>query len=229
MVQCSAAPSSSFAARFGADRSIALALLLLLSTGLACARNGSVSESQCAAGDWETIGYRDGALGYRSSRLLAHQDACVPHGVTPDRAAYQAGWQQGIAEFCQPDNGFELGRSGEGHANVCPASQREAFVAAYERGRSLFAAEARVREVENAIAQKTHRLHTIDEEMVATASAQLDPMLLPAHRIQLAARVKTLYDEKLRLAAEIPALEEELRIRTRDLEALDRSLASAAR
>lgn len=224
-----AALSSPSPTRLRADRLPAIALLLLVSTGFGCARNASVSESQCAAGDWETIGYRDGALGYRSSRLLAHQDACVPRGVTPDRAAYQAGWQQGIAEFCQPDNGFELGRSGEGHANVCPAPQRDAFLAAFERGRSLFTAEARVREVENAIARKTHRLHTIDEEMVATASAQLDPMLLPAHRIQLAGRVKTLYDEKLRLAAEIPALEEELRLRQRELEDVDRSMASAAR
>ncbi len=209
-------------------RHAALALLLLVPTALACARNASVSESQCAAGDWETIGYRDGALGYRSSRLLAHQDACVPHGVTPDRAAYLAGWQQGIAEFCQPDNGFELGRSGEGHANVCPAAQRDAFLAAFDRGRSLFAAEARVREVESAIAQKTHRLHTIDEEMVATASAQLDPLLLPAQRIQLAARVKTLHDEKLRLKAEIPALEAELRLRLREFETLDGAVASTA-
>jgi hypothetical protein len=228
MYQYPAVPSPSIRPRLPADRLGALALLLLVSTGLACARNASVSESQCAAGDWETIGYRDGALGYRSSRLLAHQDACVPHGVTPDRSAYQVGWQQGIAEFCQPDNGFELGRSGEGHANVCPAPQRDAFLAAFDRGRSLYAAGARVREVENAIAQKTLRLRTIDEEMVATASAQLDPMLLPAHRIQLAARVKTLYDEKTRLAAEIPALEEELRLRVRELEALDGAMASTA-
>lgn len=201
-------------------------LLPLLSTAVACSRGGSVSESQCAAGDWETIGYRDGSLGYRSSRLLAHQDACVPHGVTPDREAYQLGWRQGIEEFCQPDNGFELGRSGESHHNVCPTPQRETFLPAYDRGRTLYVAEARVAEVESAIAQKSHRLQTIDEEMVATAGAQLDPLLLPAHRIQLATRVKTLYDEKLRLAAEIPALEKELGVRTRELEALGRSMAA---
>ena len=42
-----------------------------------CASGGSVSENQCIASDWQTLGYRDGVAGYRSSRLLKHQDACV--------------------------------------------------------------------------------------------------------------------------------------------------------
>lgn len=202
--------------------------LFLLSTALGCARGASVSESQCAAGDWETIGYRDGALGERPSRLLAHQDACIPHGVTPDRDAYQLGWRRGIGEFCHPDNGFSLGREGEGHDNVCPAPHRDAFLAAWNEGRSLFVAQSRVAEIEQTIALKTRRLHEIDEEIAAAASAQLDPTLLPAQRVQLAARVKSLYDEKLRLRAEIPALEQELAARTRALEALSRSMASTA-
>lgn len=202
--------------------------LLLLAAALGCARNASVSESQCAAGDWETIGYRDGALGYRPSRLLAHQDACIPHGVTPDRSAYQVGWRRGIGEFCHPDNGYALGLEGEGHDNVCPEPHRDAFLAAWNEGRTLYVAQSRVTEVENAIALKSQRLQGIDEEIAAVASAQLNPTLLPAQRVQLAARVKALYDEKLRLRAEIPQLEQELGARTRELEALSGSIASTA-
>lgn len=205
-----------------------LVLVALASTGLACSKDVSVSESQCAAGDWETIGYRDGALGWRSSRLLAHQDACIPHGVTPDRVAYQTGWRQGIEEYCDPTNGFEVGLSGEGHDNVCPVPQRDAFLAAYDRGRTLFVARDRVDSLERAIAYRTQRIEAIGEEIVVTASAQLNPLLLPDERIALAARVKRLYDEKTRLAAEIPALEGELEVRTSELEALDRSMASAS-
>ena len=192
--------------------------VVLVATALACSRDASVSESQCVAGDWETIGYRDGALGYRSSRLLAHQDACLPHGVTPDREAYQLGWRQGIEEFCDPTNGFELGQSGDGHDNVCPAQQRDVFLAAYDRGRTLFVARDRVLSLAQAIG----------EEVVVTASAQLNPLLLPDERIQRAARVKRLYDEKTRLAAESPGREAELQVRTSELEALDRSMASGA-
>lgn len=205
-----------------------LVLVVLVSTGLACSKNASVSESQCTAGDWETIGYRDGALGYRSSRLLAHQDACIPHGVTPDREAYQLGWREGIEEFCDPTNGFELGQSGDGHDNVCPTPQRDAFLAAYDRGRTLLVARDRVVSLTQAIEYRTQRIEAIGEEVVVTASAQLNPLLLPDERIRLAVRVKRLYDEKTRLAAEIPSLESELQVRTSELEALDRSIASAA-
>ena len=69
---------------------------------------------------------------------------------------------------------------------------------------------------------------SIDQEIVATASAQLDPLLLPAHRVQLAARIKQLYDEKNRLKTEIPQLEAELRIRTQELEAVHQSMAAVS-
>lgn len=205
-----------------------LLIPLLVVLGLGCARDASVSESQCAAGDWETIGYRDGALGHRPSRLLAHQDACIPHGVTPDRDAYQLGWRRGIGAFCHPDHGYALGLEGEGHDNVCPDPHRDAFLSAWNAGRRVYVAQARVEEIERAIALKSQRLNGIDEEIAATASAQLDPTLLPAQRVQLAARAKALYDEKLRLRAEIPPLEQELGERTRELEALGRSIASTA-
>lgn len=212
-------------------RSLALACLaslLPLPLVLACAHAPSVSESQCAAGDWQTIGYRDGALGFHASRLLEHQDACVPHGVTPDRAAYQLGWQEGIVEFCTPRNAYEIGLRGDPVDSACPAPLRDAFVSAWDRGHRLCVARDRVAEIEQAIASKTLRLETIDEEMIVTASAQLDPLLLPAHRIQLAARVKQLYDEKVRLTAEIPALEKELAIRTSELEELNQKMAAIA-
>ena len=105
--------------------------LISLLTALAllggCASGGSVSENQCIAGDWQTMGYRDGAAGYRSSRLLKHQDACVEHGIVPDRNGYMLGWEQGAREFCQPNNGFDLGARGAGHNNICPVDIREAF------------------------------------------------------------------------------------------------------
>ncbi|MEZ4332956.1 MAG: DUF2799 domain-containing protein [Myxococcota bacterium] len=206
-----------------------LVLALVAAAALACAHRESVSKSQCTAGDWETIGYRDGALGHRSSRILAHQDACVPHGITPDRAAYLVGWNQGVEEFCTPRNGFDLGERGRGHDNVCPAALRDGFLAAYDQGRSLWVARTRVAELEQVLAQKVGRLETIDADIAATVTAQLDPLLVPAQRVQLAARVKQLYDEKTRLRDEIPQLEAELRTQQSELDTLDRALASATR
>lgn len=81
----------------------------------------SLSKSQCLANDWQTVGYRDGLSGTNSSALLRHENACVKHGVIPDREAYLAGWREGVEQYCQPANGFAAGERGAGYSNVCPA------------------------------------------------------------------------------------------------------------
>ena len=81
--------------------SVCLAALFLAS---GCA---TLSESQCVASDWQTVGYADGLKGAQSSQLLKHQNACVKHGVIPERDAYLAGWEEGVRQYCLPENGFE--------------------------------------------------------------------------------------------------------------------------
>ena len=126
--------------------SVVVAALLFTLAG--CSSN-SVSESQCLAGDWQTIGYRDGANGYRSTQLLNHQNACVKHGVIPDRASYMAGWEQGVREYCEANNGYDVGERGEGYDNVCPDDMRDAFLAAYHSGRELYLARSEVSDLES--------------------------------------------------------------------------------
>jgi hypothetical protein len=201
-------------------------LLLLLLTSFACAKSGSVSESQCAAGDWQTIGYRDGTVGYRSTRLLAHQDACVPHGVIPDRESYMAGWQQGVIEFCEPNNGFAVGRNGQRYDNVCPGEQRDAFLEAYKQGRTLFLAKAEVLDLERRLHAKRLRLESVKQEIVTSATAQLNPLLTPAQRVELVAQAARLNDERSLLETEIPRLESELALKAEEFEALDQSMAA---
>ena len=199
---------------------------ILVLTSLACAKSATVSESQCTAGDWQTIGYRDGAIGYRSTRLLAHQDACGPHGVIPDRDGYMLGWQQGIQEFCDPNNAFQVGTSGARHGNVCPADQREPFLNAYKEGRTLFLAREEVLGLERQIHVKSLRLETVKEEIVTSATAQLNPLLTLAQRIELLAKIERLNEERNRLMAEIPNLEARLTRKRDDLEDLNQSMAS---
>jgi len=202
------------------------AATLLALVSLACADHATMSESQCTAGDWQTIGYRDGAIGLRSTRLLAHQDACVPHDVIPQRDQYMLGWREGIREFCDPDNAFQVGRSGRVHRNVCPADQRDDFLAAYKEGRKLHLAEAAVFELEERIQSSRMRLQVVEQEIVESATAQLNPVLTPAQRIELVAKVQRLDDERRSLEAEIPQLEAELVLRTNELEELSQSMAS---
>ncbi len=75
------------------------ALTALVFVSLFVGGCATLSESQCIASDWQSIGYNDGAAGRTSSQLLKHQNACVKHGVVPDREIYLAGWHQGVEVY----------------------------------------------------------------------------------------------------------------------------------
>lgn len=193
--------------------------LVVIATLCGC-QSQSVSQSQCLAGDWETIGYRDGADGYRSTQLLEHQNACVKHGIIPDRAAYMAGWERGVREYCVADNGFDVGARGDGHNNICPDDQRDAFLSAYHDGRQLYLARADVANLEQAVGQREYRLEQVKAGIVSSAAEQLDPTLPPAARVDLLATTERLAEEKGRIEAELPRLRQELALKTQTLAAL---------
>lgn len=194
---------------------------------LAGCNSASVSESQCLAGDWETIGFRDGSSGQSSTRLLEHQDACVQHGVVPQRERYLVGWNEGVRRFCQPSNGFAIGERGSGHANVCPDDLAGAFGAAWRDGRLLHDARADLAASRRAVQRAEARLEQIGEEILASGTAQLDETLTTQQRVELIAETQRLVDERVRLEGELPELRAFMRATERDLDDLERSLAFA--
>ena len=201
----------------------AIAVLL---TVAGCSSNPSVTESQCIAGDWQTVGYRDGVNGLRSTQLLQHQDACVQHDVMPDRDTYMVGWKQGVREYCSPHNAFTTGERGQRYYNVCPAAMDHDFQVAYKEGRELYLARAAVANLERKIAEREMRLEVVKAEIVSSAASQLDPTLTATQRIELIAYTQRLTEEKSRIQAEIPGLEDALADRARHLDALTHTLAS---
>lgn len=206
-------------------RSLFLLVAILMMLG-GCAGRSSVSENQCAAGDWQTIGYRDGVNGYRSTRLLEHQDACMKHQIVPDRAEYMVGWEQGVREYCEPNNGFTVGERGWQHNNVCPTDMASEFQKAWKKGRSLYQARVDVANLEQELDSKTARLTAVKSEIVSAAAAQLNAELTPTERVELATRVQRLYEEREQLNDDIPLIEAELDVKSRELERLTQSLAA---
>ena len=193
-----------------------------------CAGRPSISENQCAAGDWQTIGYRDGVNGQRSSRLLAHQDACMEYGVVPGRQAYMTGWEDGAREYCDPNNGFHVGERGWSHNNICPADLRAGFLTAYHAGRALYDTRAEIADLEREIDRKTSRLSALKSEIISATTAQLDGTLTVEARVELAARVQKLYEEREQIRLELPDLEAELAAKSGDLDRLSQTVAVAA-
>ncbi len=205
-------------------RHVVLLSILVIMSG--CRGGPTVTENQCYAGDWETLGYRDGAQGLRSSQLLQHQDACVPYGVVPDREAYMAGWNAGALEYCQPNSAFEVGELGYGHANICPAHLQSAFTAAYRQGRQLYLARRDVANLEQLIVARESRLDYVRAQIVTTSTDQLDPTLTVAERVDLIAYTQRLVEEKARIEQELPRLQADLIRQHAQLNEMRQSLVS---
>jgi hypothetical protein len=68
--------------------------LLLAFASLTLAACASMDANECRGTDWYQIGYRDGLFGLQR-RDESYAYLCGQHGVTPDRAAYGKGWQEG--------------------------------------------------------------------------------------------------------------------------------------
>lgn len=205
---------------------IGLAVLVVGTVG--CASRPSVSEYQCLAGDWQTIGFRDGASGLQSTRILAHQEACGAFNIIPDRQVYLSGWHEGVATYCEPSNGFALGARGAGHNNVCTGGLYTPFTSAYADGKTLYVARAEVNRLHDLLSRQEARLYEIKREMTNVATAQLNPTLTVEERVSLVAELGALADERSAIQTELPRLEQALVEKEQELASLTQNLAGPA-
>lgn len=113
-------------------------VVVILSTLSGCA---SLNKQECLNANWRTIGFEDGSRGYPASRIGSHRSACAEHGIAPDLAAYTAGHEQGLQQFCTPRNGYLVGLRGQQHANLCPDQLQPAFREANDYGMGIYQLE----------------------------------------------------------------------------------------
>lgn len=204
-------------------------LLAITATALTLTLSGcaTLSESQCLANDWQTVGYRDGMSGTQSSQLLKHQNACVKHGVVPDRNAYLAGWEEGVEQYCQPDNGFNAGERGTSYPNVCPDHLKDSFYEAYQDGRKLYLAHNEINNLSRSISQKEYRLKQVKAQVASTEARLVDDTTPAIQRRELLENTKDLAQEQGKLQAEIQNLTVDVALKTERLQLLRQTLAYA--
>lgn len=170
----------------------AAALLSGCATGL--------SKDECRVADWRTIGYEDGLRGAPAERIGTHRVACARHAVAPDLAAYSQGRERGLAEYCQPRNGFRAGLGGRGYANVCPAAAEPAFIDGYRYGRQIHDARAELRDTQNRLKNARSSLARTDADVQSITLELVRPDVPTDRRVFLA-------QELVRLASERPDIE----------------------
>ena len=196
--------------------------LIALLTGAGCA---TLSESQCVASDWETIGFTDGANGRASAHLLKHQNACVKHGVVPDRESYYRGWHEGVVQYCTPENGFNQGERGASYSNVCPADLEASFHAAYQDGRQLYLAQAEINSIERSVLYKEQRLKHVKDLQISKEAMLISGNTTELQRHELLKETKDLAQEQGQLEAQIQELKVDAAVKLERLHALRHQVA----
>lgn len=108
-------------------------LLLLGTLAIALSGCATLSETECASGNWYQIGYQDGKFGRDSDYVLNHESACIEYGVRIDRNQYEQGRQKGLEVYCTPHNGFQHGVNGNYSNQNCVAGFPE-YSGSYKDG-----------------------------------------------------------------------------------------------
>jgi hypothetical protein len=180
-----------------------------------------MGKDQCAAANWTTVGFEDGLQGWPADRIGAHRVACARFNVTPDLAAYLAGRDQGLAEYCLPKNGFRVGLQGAGYANVCSGPTEAAFVDGYRAGRQIHAARSELRSTQSSLRSARDALGHTEAAMTTVTAELVLPGVASDRRAFLATELVRLTQERTELIARIDVLmqrTQRLALSVRDLE-----------
>ncbi len=94
----------------------------------------SISKSDCEAGNWQELGFADGAKGKSGERLFKYTEKCSKYGISVDRQAYDLAYKNGLKTYCTVDNGFRRGAGGGTYNPVCSGELEREFRQGYERG-----------------------------------------------------------------------------------------------
>lgn len=170
----------------------------------ACA---SMNENECMMSDWQSVGYEDGARGYTADRIGNYRKACAKHGVAPDLQAYQEGRKAGLAEFCDPQNGYNLGARGGSYSGVCPERFEEDFTVAYQAGYRLYELKSDVRNSNNQIRIKRNQLDALKKDMRDKVAQMASSETSSEERLALLVETRDMAKREGELEAQILELE----------------------
>lgn len=169
----------------------------IVAAALALALPGcaSMSRNECVTADWYTIGYEGGIRGQREAQISQYRKACAEHGVTPDLARYLEGRDVGLRRFCEPRNGYRLGRAGKSYGGVCPRELEREFLQAYGAGRELYDSQQRIKRLGRRIKAREADLKSAREEIAEKQADLIAAGTTPSQRALLLARLLELQDD----------------------------------
>lgn len=185
----------------------------------------SLSPEQCKNADWRQIGYTDGANGEPAGRLQEHASACAKADIKPDLDAYLSGRMEGLLSYCQPENGFEVGRRGRpDNVGDCPPHLRAPFLDQYRQGREINGLESEVQRLRNMLQNDQNEARRNDRRMEDIRKELRRQNLSPERRTSLLNEIERLLDRRqdagrrqLGMQRDLDIAEDRLRFRLREM------------
>ena len=114
---------------------IKLLLVIICLNFFSCS---SMNQEECINADWAQIGERDARNGVNSNYYFERAKACSKHSVHADSSSYKRGYAEGLKVYCTSENGYNVGVSGTGYANICPAELSKGFMQGYLAGKTIY-------------------------------------------------------------------------------------------
>ncbi|MCW8858798.1 MAG: DUF2799 domain-containing protein, partial [Deltaproteobacteria bacterium] len=121
-----------------------------------------------------------------------HRKACAKHGISPEIAPYMAGYNIGLAQFCVPERGLQLGLRGGRYYGICPDELENDFVIAYQKGYNIHQTEHRITKISGRIDYQRDYLNELHDEIKATKSQIISAKTPEKERARLLKDLKIL-------------------------------------
>lgn len=164
----------------------------------------------CQATDWWALGFEDGVKGLRADQFGKYRRECAPYGVTANITLYLEGRDEGLLEYCKPQNGYRLGTDGRRYANACPPRLEGPFQDAHKDGLGLYERRAAVDNAASRLSQARQRADDLELIIADRTTAMISPNTPMADKISLGIEIKQLTQEKVDVERSIPRMEADL-------------------
>lgn len=178
-----------------------LRILIPFLTGLSIALSGcaTLSRDECKSGDWHKIGLNDGNDGRTESRFKQHGKACELDRSEVSKAAYMAGREKGLANYCTKVRGYREGALGQKYYDVCKGPSGVQFSSGFEFGKRIHNTEKRSSDVANEI-------HAISQNLQQPSVTAEQRISLQQKQLELQAEDARIKDELEKLRTQADAL-----------------------
>jgi len=189
-----------------------LLLAILFVSG--CGGNKEEQEQRkaaaCRATDWWALGFEDGVKGLRADQFGNYRRECAPYGVMANITLYREGRDEGLLEYCRPQNGYREGVEGRKYSNVCPPGLEGTFLDAYEDGLNLRERRVAVDNAAYRLNKARQRADNLELIISDKTTAMISPTTPLGDRVNIGIEIKQLTQEKVDLERSIPGMEADL-------------------